>query len=484
MLADHLLNLVKNTSTSLSKDIVEALITGKNQEVKESKGELTFDVILKNLEIAKNNQTPVCQDTGLPTFFVQIGQNSNISKTELSKEIKKSIKEATKKGYLRPNAVDTLTGKNSGDNLGEDLPKIVFEDILDSNEIKIDLLLKGGGSENVSDQVSLPMETDFGLAGRDLEGVKKAVLQVVKNAKGKGCAPGVLGVHIGGDRAGGYLHAKKNLLRKIGQENDNEKLRELEAQIYEQANELGIGPMGFGGKTTILDVVASVSHRHPASFFVTVVYNCWAGRRGSIVLDTNGDLVENSFDQQGVLEQIDLNLKNVKRVDFPVSSSSEIKNLKVGDIVLVSGVIYTGRDMIHAHAVKNDLKQDISGSAIYHCGPVAFKNSNSEWEINAAGPTTSAREEIYQADFIKKTGVKAVIGKGGMGQKTLKSLQDNKAVYLHAIGGAAAFYAKSIKKVLDVDYLEEFGVPEAMWKLEVEDFLCVVTMDSHGKTLN
>jgi fumarate hydratase class I len=185
----------------------------------------------------------------------------------------------------------------------------------------------------------------------------------------------------------------------------------------------------------------------------------------------------------------------IKKIQFPITEK-QIRQLKIGDLVSISGRIFLGRDQVHAFAAKNDLPKDLAGSAIYHCGPVAVNNLEritknvkkdakfDEWRFLAAGPTTSIREEPYEADFIAKTGVRAVIGKGGMGAKTLAALAKHGAVYCHAIGGAAAFYADTVKKVVDVSLLEEFGTPEALWEIEVEGFLAVVTMDSHGGTLH
>jgi fumarate hydratase class I len=189
---------------------------------------------------------------------------------------------ATEKAYLRPNAVDSVSGVNSGDNLGDDaFPTIHFEET-DGEEIVVDLILKGGGCENVGAQYSLP-NSKLG-AGRDLEGVRKVVLDTVYQAQGKGCAPGVLGVAIGGDRGSSYYASKEALFRPMDDENPDSKLAQLEERLYQEANQLGIGPMGFGGETTVLGVKARGLHRLPASFFVSVSYMCWAHRRRKMIV--------------------------------------------------------------------------------------------------------------------------------------------------------------------------------------------------------
>ena len=164
-------------------------------------------------------------------------------------------------------------------------------------------------------------------------------------------------------------------------------------------------------------------------------------------------------------------------------SEEQIRKLKVGDVVIIEGEMHTGRDALHKYLMEHDAPVDLNGGVIYHCGPVMLKDEEG-WHVKAAGPTTSSREEPYQADIIKKFGLRAIIGKGGMGPKTLAGLKEQGAVYLNAIGGAAQFYAKSMKKVTGVDFLEQFGIPEAMWHLEVEGFPAIVTMDSHGNSLH
>jgi fumarate hydratase class I len=163
-------------------------------------------------------------------------------------------------------------------------------------------------------------------------------------------------------------------------------------------------------------------------------------------------------------------------------TDEQIRRLEVGDVVLISGRVYTGRDAVHAHLMKHDPPVDLRGGVLYHCGPVVVKEGD-VWRVTAAGPTTSIREEPYQAEILKRYGVRIVIGKGGMGAKTLAGLKESGAVYLNGIGGAAQFYARCIERVSGVS-LMEFGTPEAMWHLEVRDFPAIVTMDAHGNSLH
>jgi fumarate hydratase class I len=242
-------------------------------------------IIDQNIALAKQKSQPICQDTGSVIFYVDgpVGFDQ-IAFEEAARE---AVKQATKKGYLRQNSVDSIHGKNDGTNLGPGAPTLHFHQHR-SSEVSVRLMLKGGGCENVGAQYSLPMEKIK--ANRDLDGCRKAILDAVLQAQGKGCGPGILGVCIGGDRATGYECSKQQLLRKLDDENEIPELRDLEKDILETANKLGIGPMGFGGKTTLLGVKIGVLNRVPASFFVSVSYMCWAYRRQGVVLDGAGGI--------------------------------------------------------------------------------------------------------------------------------------------------------------------------------------------------
>jgi fumarate hydratase class I len=289
-LTDAFVELVRRAATNLPADMEKALREAKEQEEKGSAAEGALEAILQNVDLARGHSTPICQDTGTPIF--EIYYPVGVSTRLLAEQIRLAVAEATDQAYLRPNAVDSLTGKNSGDNTGEDFPTIHFHE-WGENAIHVDLLLKGGGCENVSAQYKLP---DAGLhAGRDLEGVRRVVLDAVYQAQGKGCAPGVLGVAIGGDRGSSYLKSKQQLLRPLEDANPNEELAALEEQLYKEANELGIGPMGFGGQTTVLGVKVGTQHRLPASYFVSIAYMCWANRRASMDVTLSGDDMEVTY---------------------------------------------------------------------------------------------------------------------------------------------------------------------------------------------
>jgi fumarate hydratase class I len=486
-LATSLLELITQTSTNLPPDVRAVMGPAIAGEAPGTQASQALNIIATNIDMAAEGESPICQDTGMPTFFIHtpVGVNQIV----LKKAIQEAVAEATRLGKLRPNSVDSITGKNSGNNLGHETPVFHFEQ-WEQDEIEIKLILKGGGCENKNIQYSLPCELEhMGRADRDLEGVRKCLLHAVWQAQGQGCAPGALGVCIGSDRGHGYVLAKEQLLRTLDDTNSDPVLARLEAEIMEEANRIGVGPMGFGGVTSLIGCKIVAANRLPASFFVSVAYDCWAYRRLGIRLDSQTGAItqwlyrdpERPVDKMAAGSGFPLSGREVV-LTAPVTEA-QMRALKVGDIVIINSEMFTGRDIVHHHLMEHEPPVDMRGSILYHCGPVMLKQGG-KWIMTAGGPTTSIREEPYEAIVIGRYGVRAVIGKGGMGPKTLAALKEHGAVYLHAIGGAAQFYARTIKGVLGVHWLEEFGIPEAMWHLKAEGFLAIVTMDSHGNSLH
>ena len=485
-LAGSLLELIVQTSTNLPPDVRAAMSMTAAAETPGTQSAQALDIILSNVDMAADDTGAICQDTGMPTFVVHTPVGVN--QIHLRKAIKEAVAEATRLGKLRPNSVDSITGKNSGNNLGTETPVIHFEQ-WEQHEIEIKLVLKGGGCENMNAQYSVPCQLDhMGRADRNLEGVRKCILHAVWKAQGLGCAPGALGVCIGSDRAHGYSLAKGQLFRTLDDVNPYETLAKLESEIMEEANKLGVGAMGFGGKASLIGCKITAANRLPASFFVSVAYDCWAFRRLGVRLDASTGAITQWLyrDPQRPVERMARSegfaLTGREVVLTPPLTEAQMRALKVGDVVLITGEMFTGRDNVHAYLMKNPPPVDLNGSVLYHCGPVMLKEGE-KWTVKAAGPTTSMREEPYQADVIKRYGVRAVIGKGGMGAKTSAALKEFGAVYLNGIGGAAQFYARTVQEVLGV-HLFEFGIPEAMWHLRVKGFAAIVTMDAHGNSLH
>ena len=266
----QIVDLIKKTSVEMPADIVFALEAASKKEAQKTRAQNIILKILENIKKAKESQKPICQDTGIPIFYVKHPQK--YSQIELTKIINKATAIATREIPLRPNSVDSLTGESHGN-----IPMIHFEE---SDKLEIHLLLKGGGSENVSAIYNLPNTTLR--ANRDLDGVRKCILDAVFRAQGKGCPPYIIGVAIGGNIEQVAYLSKKQLLRKLDDVNSVDELAEFEKKVLQEANQLNIGPLGLGGKTTALGAKVVSGLRHPASFVVGISFGCWALRRLSI----------------------------------------------------------------------------------------------------------------------------------------------------------------------------------------------------------
>jgi fumarate hydratase, class I len=282
-LGESMIELIRRTSAEIPEDVHRATLAAREREKKGTIAESAMQIIEQNIALAKSKSQPICQDTGSILFFVDCPVG--FDQIEFEETCRTAVREATRKGYLRQNSVDSITGKNDGTNLGPGSPTLHFHQHR-SPDVHVRLVLKGGGCENVGAQYSLPNEKLK--ANRDLDGCRRAILDAVVAAQGKGCGPGILGVCIGGDRATGYEFSKRQLLRPLDDRNPNPELARLEDDIVETANKLGIGPMGFGGKTTLLGTKIGVLNRLPASYFVSISYMCWAYRRQGVALTPEG----------------------------------------------------------------------------------------------------------------------------------------------------------------------------------------------------
>jgi fumarate hydratase class I len=277
--------VITEATARLPDDVTAAIRAGRKQEAPGSLAAMALDAVLRNAELACSDKAPMCQDTGVPIFWIH--HPASVSTGVLARAGAEAVRRATARNLLRENAVDTLTGRNTGTGQAPGIPSVHCEE-WDRPETKIELLLKGGGCENVSAQYSLP-DTKLG-ADRNLEGARRVVLDAVHQAQGRGCGPGILGVCLGGDRGSGYAEAKYQLMRRLDDQNPVPELRALERRLFDESNQLGIGPMGFGGKTTVLGVKIGALGRVPASYFVTIAYLCWAARRATAIVGANGEV--------------------------------------------------------------------------------------------------------------------------------------------------------------------------------------------------
>src|SRR6476620_6775374 len=335
------LDLIVKTSTELPPDVRAAMKTALVEEPQGTRAGQALAIIAQNIDLAVDNEGAICQDTGMPTFEVRVPVGAN--QIWMRSQIREAVAEATRRGKLRPNSVDSITGKNSGDNLGPGTPIIHF-DQWEERDIEVKLILKGGGCENMNAQYSLPSELPhLGRADRTIEGVRKCILHAVWQAQGKGCSPGAVGVCVGGDRTSGYLHAKEQLFRTLDDINSDPRLAELEASIMTTVNTLEIGAMGFGGNVTLIGCKIGALNRLPASFFVSVAYDCWAFRRLGVVLDSTTGAIDRwlyrdpSHPIIPMLDQAGFTRTGREIALHSPLTEEQMRSLKVGDVVLVSG---------------------------------------------------------------------------------------------------------------------------------------------------
>src|SRR5688572_12065516 len=340
---DSVVALIIKTSTDLPPDARAAMRAAMDEEPAGTRAAQALAIIGQNIDQAAEGEGAICQDTGMPTFEVKTPVGVN--QIWIKQQIKNAVAEATKRGKLRPNSVDSLTGENTGNNLGPGTPIIHFEQ-WERDAIEIKLILKGGGCENMNAQYAVPTELPHvGRADRTLEGVRKCILHAVWQAQGKGCAPGAVGVCVGGDRTSGYVHAKEQLFRTLDDVNPDSRLAALEQEIMDEANRLTVGPMGFSGKTSLIGCKIGALNRLPASFFVSIAYDCWAFRRLGVHLDAATGAIASWLYRDAATPVVPMLPPEVVAAGFPRTgrevslrapiTEEQIRALNVGDVVLI-----------------------------------------------------------------------------------------------------------------------------------------------------
>ena len=459
LVEETVLRLVRTAVTTLPLDVVAALHKALEEETTEV-AKVQLRTILENIKLSESEGLPMCQDTGVPIFFVA-GPNE----PSVEEGIIQGVSRATREVPLRPNVVDPIGRQNRGDNLGTDMPNIHFERSK-GNFLEITYLPKGAGSENMS--VLRMLNPSQGV-----EGIRDAVLDAVVKAEGKPCPPTIVGIGIGGTSDHALLLAKRALLRPLDVPNPDPMLAGLEKDLYEMLNRTGIGPMGLGGRTTVLGVrieKAACPHR----------------------LLTSGD-------QSAMLGRTPLHGPHISRWQgqiphggIPVMlrtpiSESDVRDLQLGEEVRLSGTAFTARDEAHLRALEmahkgEDLPFKLEEMMVFHCGPIMEKQGEG-WRLVAAGPTTSARMNDMEPEFIRRFRPRAIIGKGGMSRPTAEAMKEIGCVYLAFTGGAAVVAAKGITSVKGVHWYD-LGMPEAVWEMEMNGFgPVIVAMDANGNSI-
>lgn len=462
--------LVQLANKELPRD-VEGLLCSCMERERSLNGKFVLNVLLENARLSRSAGLPICQDTGIDTVFIRMGRDLKID-FDIYEAVDHGIALGTKEGFLRSSVCDPLTRKNSGNNT----PAVVHLDLTQGKGLRIDLLPKGCGSENMS--------TLFMLSpAQGVDGIVDAVKRQVSKAGPNPCPPGIIGVGIGGTMEQAAFLSKRALLRPVGQSNPRKDVAEIEKRIFNAIGKLGLGPLGLGGTCTCLGVSVEIYPCHIASLPVAVNIQCHAARHSFAQWNDDGwhlDVEEQSKIGQAH-KTAPIHPPGAKRLHLPISRADR-KELKAGEWVLMNGYFYTGRDQTHKRLIGlldqgKPLPIDLKGQLIYYVGPSPAPPGHI---VGAAGPTTSYRMDTYTPRLLKE-GLVATMGKGKRSSETIRALRKHNAIYFVTLGGAGAYLSRHIKSCELVAF-PELG-PEAMYLMEVEDFPAIVVNDCSGGDL-
>ncbi|WMC12279.1 fumarate hydratase [Oceanimonas pelagia] len=456
-------------------DFVKALEKAYEKEQSQAAKDAIAQILI-NSRMSAEGHRPLCQDTGIVTCFVKIGMQVQ---WDSDMTVQEMVDEGVRRAYsnpdnpLRASIVADPAGarKNTKDNA----PAVVHIDMVPGDHVEVAIAAKGGGSENKSKMVMLNPSDD----------VVEWVLKTLPTMGAGWCPPGMLGIGIGGTAEKAAVLAKESLMDPVdihelierGAETTEDKLR---LEIFEKANKLGIGAQGLGGLTTVVDVKIKTAPTHAASKPVVMIPNCAATRHVHFHLDGSGpaELTPPKLeDWPQVTWEVG---ENVRRVNLDTVTRDDIAEWKMGETLLLSGKLLTGRDAAHKRIQDmlnkgEKLPVDFKDRFIYYVGPV---DAIGDEAVGPAGPTTSTRMDKFTDMMLEQTGLMGMVGKAERGPATVSSIRDHKAVYLMAVGGAAYLVAKAVKKARVLAF-EDLGM-EAIYEFEVEDMPVTVAVDSEG----
>ena len=456
------------------KAVEKAYLKEQSQAAKDAMAQ-----ILINSRMSAEGKRPLCQDTGIVTCFVKVGMQVSWDKTDMT--VQEMVNEGTRRAYLNPDnplrasivADPAGARKNTKDNT----PAVLHLDLVSGNKIEVMIAAKGGGSENKSKTVMLNPNDD----------IAEWVVKTLPLMGAGWCPPGMLGIGIGGTAEKAAVLAKESLMDPVdiqqlsdrGAQTTEEKLR---LDIYEKVNNLGIGAQGLGGLTTVVDVKIKSMPTHAASLPIAMIPNCAATRHAHFFLDGSGP-AELQAPKLEEWPEVTWEVgENTRRVNMDGLSKDDIKEWKVGDTILLSGKMLTGRDAAHKR-IQSMLQRgeglpagvDLTNKFIYYVGPV---DAVGDEVVGPAGPTTATRMDKFTEMMLEQTGLLGMIGKAERGPATVESIARHQSVYLMAVGGAAYLVSKAIKKAKVVAF-EDLGM-EAIYEFEVEDMPVTVAVDSNG----
>ena len=435
-LTEHMAKFIAHVAKKLPDDVIAKLEELRDKE-DSPLSKTIYDTMFKNQELAVKLNRPSCQDTGVLQFWVKCGTKFPLI-GELEALLKDAVVKATFEAPLRHNSVETFDEYNTGKNVGKGTPTVFWDIVPDSDECEIYTYMAGGGC-------TLPGKAMVLMPGEGYEGVTKFVMDVMTTYGLNACPPLLVGVGVATSVETAALLSKKALMRPIGSHNDNERAAKMEALLEDGINAIGLGPQGMGGKYSVMGVNIENTARHPSAIGVAVNVGCWSHRRGHIVFDK------------------DLNYKITTHTG-------------------VNGSMTTCRDVAHRRLVEEgrELPVDVRNNAIFHAGPIIRPLENDKFEMVSVGPTTSMRMEKFEYEFVKETGVRVIIGKGGMKENTERACKDFGAIHCVFPAGNAVVAATEVEEIVRAEW-RDLGMPETLWNCRVKEFgPLIVSIDPEG----
>ncbi|HCK62263.1 MAG TPA: fumarate hydratase [Gammaproteobacteria bacterium] len=473
-------NALQYISYYHAPDFIQAMANAYEKETHQSAKNAIAQILI-NSKMAALGQRPMCQDTGIVNVFVEVGMDVTWE-AELSLE--DMINEGVRQAYTNPdNPLRASIVKDplfSRVNTKDNTPAVIHMKVVKGNTLNFIVAAKGCGSEN---------KAKFAVLQPD-DNVTDWVLRTIPTMGAGWCPPGLIGIGVGGTAEKAMLLAKQSLMdpvdiTEISEKSNPTNIEKLRLDLFSKINDLGIGAQGLGGLTTVLDVKIKDYPTHAASQPIAMIPNCAATRHLHFSIDGSG-VAELPDVDMSVYPDLEMDYSKYKKVDLNILTREQMSDWNIGDTLLLTGTIITGRDAAHKR-IKQMLDNgeglpkgvDFDNKFIYYVGPV---DAVDDEVIGPAGPTTATRMDCFTDMMLEKTGILGMIGKAERGQATTQSIKKHKASYLIAVGGAAYLISKSIKKAKKIAF-EDMGM-EAIYELEVKDMPVTVAVDSEGHNIH
>ena len=468
-LTTYMANFIAHIAKKLPDDVIAKLTELRDKE-DSPLSKTIYDTMFRNQELAVQLNRPSCQDTGVLQFWVKCGTKFPLI-DELEVLLKEAVVKATFEAPLRHNSVETFDEYNTGKNVGKGTPTVFWDIVPNSDKCEIYTYMAGGGC-------TLPGKAMVLMPGEGYEGVTKFVMDVMTTYGLNACPPLLVGVGVATSVETAALLSKKALMRPIGSHNENERAAKMETLLEDGINAIGLGPQGMGGKYSVMGVNIENTARHPSTIGVAVNVGCWSHRRDTLFL-IRTLTIQSQHIRGGIIMVERINGKTI--LTTPISAE-DLKGIKIGDIVYLNGSMTTCRDVAHRRLVEEgrELPVDVRNNAIFHAGPIIRPLENDKFEMVSVGPTTSMRMEKFEYEFVKETGVRVIIGKGGMKENTERACKEFGAIHCVFPAGNAVVAATEVEEIVRAEW-RDLGMPETLWNCRVKEFgPLIVSIDAEG----